>query len=166
MLMILGLATAAIAALLAFPDTGVGRSLHHWLVEGPARTLSRIRSGKVVFYALLTIVGAALIVMFEAEGLRLFGLMLPDTLVWFALFDVGVFVDALLITGAILATNGLRAVRAQAAALAQRIMLTVRRRASRARRPVRPSPRPSGKPADDDAPKWAGQPAYLAFSMA
>jgi len=162
----LGLMAAIIAVLLAFPDTGIGRGLNRWLVEEPARRLNRLQRGKVAIYALLAAIGFVLVLLFEAEGMRLFGFLLPDTLVWFAMFDVGVFVDALLITGAILATNGLRAIRAQATAAPRQVATIIRRWAARARRVLKPASRPSGTTSDDDRPAWARQPAYRAFSMA
>lgn len=164
MLLVLGLMSALVAVLLAFPETGIGRSLNRWLVEAPASALNRVRPGKAAFYALLAALGFTLVLLFEAEGLRLFGFMLPETLVWFAMFDVGVFIDALLIAAAILASNGLRVVRAQAEALSQRMTIGIVRLSRRARRPRRPA-RPGRKAADDDRPGWA-QPAYRAFSMA
>ena len=166
MLLVLGLMSAVVAVLLAFPETGIGRGLNRWLVEAPARALNRVRPGKAAFYALLAALGFVMVLLFEAEGLRLFGFMLPETLVWFAMFDVGVFIDALLITGAILASNGLRVVRAQVGALQGQIGAVITRHAARARRSLRPSSRPAGKTSDDDRPAWAGQPAYRVFSMA
>jgi hypothetical protein len=166
MLMMLGLAMVAIAAMLLFPDSGTARALDRWLVQTPAKMLDRVGSGRMVLYAALAVAGLLLVLVFEAEGLRLFGLMLPDTLVWFAMFDVGVFVDALLISGAILATNGLRAVKAQVLAARGRAAMLVRRTAGRARRAVRPRSRPQGRSADDEGPAWARQAAYRAFSMA
>ncbi len=166
MLLVLGLMTAVIAVMLAFPHTDIGRGLNRWLVEAPARRLNRIQRGKAAFYALLAAICLVLVILFEAEGMRLFGLLLPDTLVWFVMFDVGVFVDALLITGAILATNGLRAIRARAIALPRQISAILRRGSPRARRTLRPSDRPTATASDDDRPRWVGQPAYRAFSMA
>ena len=166
MLLIPGLMTAVVIVIFASPDTGIGRGLNRWLVEEPARRLNRIHRGKAAFYALLAVIAFVLVLLFEADGMRLFSFLLPDTLVWFAMFDVGVFVDALLITGAILATNGLRAIRAQATAVPRQVSALLRRRAARARRPIRPSSRPTGKTADDDGQGWAVQPAYRAFSMA
>lgn len=155
----LGLMIAGmVAVLLAFPDTGIGRALRRWLVVTPARALNRISSGKIAFYGLLAVGGLILTLLFEADGLRLFGLMLPDTLVWFAMFDVGVFVDALLIAGAILASSGLTVVRAQVGVTQGRVanlMLRIARRARRAPRPVRPR-RPAP---DDERPAWSVQPA-------
>ena len=165
MLLVPGLMLAVVALLLAFPDTGIGRGLNLWLVEAPARALNRIRPGKATFYALLAALGFMMVLLFEAEGLRLFGFMLPETLVWFAMFDVGVFIDALLISAAILASNGLRIVRAQAEALSQRVITGIVRLSGRTRRPRRPA-RPGRKAADEDRPGWAPQPAYRAFSMA
>ena len=165
MLLALGLLSAVVAVLVAFPDTEIGLGLNRWLVEAPARALNRVRPGKAAFYAFLAAFGFTLVLLFEADGLRLFGFMLPDTPVWFAVFDVGVFVDALLITGAILATNGQRAVRAHAAAVPEQISANMRRGAARARRVLKPPSRPTGKISDDEGPRW-GQPPYRAFNMA
>lgn len=166
MLLGLGVMVAVVAVMLAFPDTEIGRGLTRWLVETPARRLTRIKRGRAVSYALLAVIGLVLVMLFETEGMRLFGFMLPDTLVWFTMFDVGVFVDALLITGAILATNGLRAARAQATAVWRQVVMIVRRWMARARRVVRPASRPTGNISDDDRPAWAAQPAYRLLSMA
>ena len=165
MLPVLGLISAVVVVLLAFPDTGIGRGLNCWLIERPARVLNRVRPGKVAFYTLLAALGLLLVLLFEAEGLRLFGFILPETLVWFAMFDVGVFIDAVLITAAILASNGLRVVRARAEALSRQVITGLVRIFGRARRPRRPA-RPGRKAADDDGPGWAVHPAYRAFSMA
>ena len=160
----LGIAVAVVGLIIGFPETGQARWLHRWLVEVPARALNRLRSGRVVFYVLLGLIGLGLTLTFEMEGLRLFGMMLPETLVWFAAFDVGVFIDALLIASAVLASNGLRIVRVQIDGLRQRAVTVFLRRTGRARtgRPRRPVRRPS----DDDRPAWPAQPAYRAFSMA
>lgn len=165
MLMGLGLAIAMIAVILVLPDSGTGRGLRRILVEAPARHLNRLRSGQVAFYAGLGLLGLVMVMAFEAEGLRVFGLILPETLVWFAMFDVAVFIDALLITGAVLATNGLRVVRDRVQTVLGRAPILIRRTAARARRVLRPASRPKGR-TDDDGPAGLAQPAYRAFSMA
>lgn len=165
MLLFLGLMTAVIVTIRAFPDTGIARDLHRWLVEAPARRLNRLKPGKVAFYTLLAVAGLVLVLLFEADGVRLFGFMLPDTLAWFAMFDVGVFVDALLIAGAIAATNGLRAIRSQAIALPRLVRTIARRGAARARRVLRSSSRSKGATSDDDGPAQPAHPAYRAFSI-
>ncbi len=166
MLLVLGLLITVVAVLLAFPDTSIGQGLRRALVNAPARILNRVHRGKAAFYLGLAILGLLLTLVFEFEGARLFGLLLPDTLVWFAMFDVGVFVDALLITGAILATNGLRVARTQAAMLRGRVVAALTsRRSARAPRSRGATKRPTRTSADDHRPAWA-QPGYRAFSMA
>jgi hypothetical protein len=115
----------------------------------------------VAFYAALAVVGLFMVLLFEVEGLRLFGMMLPETLVWFAAFDVGVFVDALLIAVAVSGANGLRVVRERLRIATAGIGLAVRRLAARAPRPRRPAD-PRKRPADDPDPYAA----YFAFSIA
>lgn len=156
---------AALGLLLGFPDTEAGRWLRRWLVDAPAQALDRLRPGRIAFYALLGLIGLGLTLLFEAEGLRLFGMMLPETLVWFAVFDVGVFVEALLFASAIAASNGVRIVRAQIGGLRQRVVTAFVRQTGREPRPVRPK-RPTPSSTDDDRPGWPAQPAYRAFSMA
>lgn len=167
MLIISGLVVLALAVMLASPDSAPGRALRRVLVEAPARALNRLRRGKIVFFVLLAAAGLVLALLFKADGLRLFGLMLPDLMVWFAVFDVGVFIDALLIAGAILAANGVSEARARVAAMPRMIARLLARRGARARLPRRVRPRPTDAAADDDGPGWVHQrPGYRAFSMA
>ncbi|CAL1690414.1 hypothetical protein MMB232_00537 [Brevundimonas subvibrioides] len=167
MLLVLAGMVVVIGVMRAFPDTEIGRALNRWLVEAPARGLNRLRRGRIAFYALLAMGGVGLVVLFEADGMRLFGFMLPDTLAWFALFDVGVFVDALLIAGTIAATNGIRAIRAQAIAVPRLVRTMARRGAARARRLPGSSSPPTEGPSDGDGRPWGVQTLpYRAFSIA
>jgi hypothetical protein len=167
MLIIPGLAWLLLAVMLLSPGGTVGGALRRALVEAPARALNRLRRGQVIFFALLALSGLGLAWLFEADGLRLFGFMLPDLMVWFAVFDVAVFIDALLIAGAILAANGVSGVRARLAILPGVVAGVVARRTRRARSPRRARSRPPGGSADDDGPRWRPQPAgYRAVSMA
>lgn len=166
MSLLVGCLAAIVAVLLGFPQTQIGRGLRRWLIEAPAARLNRIRRGKAVFYGLLAILGLVLLLLFETAGVRLFGFMLPDTLVWFAMFDVGVFVDALLITAAILATNGLRAIRGRATVVSAEVARIARRRVASARRAIRRHRRQSEKSADDEGQTWAAYSPYRAFSIA
>lgn len=166
MLVVLSAAGILLAAMLLFPDTDTGRSLHRWLVEAPARRLDRIARGEAAFYGLLALLGLVLMLVLDVEGLKLFGLMAPEALLWFAMFDVGVFVEALLITGAILGTNVVRTLKAQDHTLRTRAKTVVRRAARRASRAIRGISRPQAGDDNDDRPAWAGQAGYRAFSMA
>jgi len=163
----LALMTMMVAAVVAlFPETGVARSLNRWLIEAPARWLNRTAIWRIAFYSALIAAGIAMTVLFETEGLMVYGMMAPEIAAWAVMFDVGVMIDALLITAAILATNGLKVARMQGRALIERAVTGVRTRwASRARK-VRPPASRGPRKSDEDRPAWAGQPAYLAFSMA
>lgn len=166
MLVLTAALLTAMAIMALFPQTPLARALRGWLVEGPARTLNRIALWRAVFYGGLIFAGIALTMLFEAEGALVYGFMAPEILAWAVLFDVGVLIDALLITAAVLATNGLKVARMQVAAWAGRVVGAVRTRtAARAvRSPVRRT-RP-GRKTDDDRPGVSAQPRYLAFSMA
>ncbi|MDP1912554.1 hypothetical protein [Brevundimonas sp.] len=167
MLIVCGLTALLCAGLLLSPGSALGKALRRGLVEAPAHALNRLGRGRIVFFTLLAAAGFTLALLFEAEGLRLFGLMLPDLLVWFAVFDVGVFIDALLIAGTILAASSLGEARARVAALPRMIAGRVTRYAARARRPRRSRARPGGVPGDGDGRGWLPQAAgYRAFSMA
>lgn len=100
------LGVVLLAACLAPPGSGLRRLL----VEAPARRLERVRLGHVLFYCGLTLIGGALFWLFEAEGLRLFSLMAPDVVVWFTLFDVSLYLDALVLGVTLSATTRVRAV--------------------------------------------------------
>lgn len=148
------------------PETPFARGLRRWLVEAPAQFLNRTNVWRMLFYSTLIGAGIAMTVLFEAEGTIVYGFMAPEIFAWAVLFDIGVLIDAVLITTAILASNGLRVVRTQVAAMTGRIVVAIRQAgAARATR-ARPASRPIRKSPDDDRPRWAGQPAYLAFSMA
>jgi hypothetical protein len=167
MLMMVGL-TVLVAALMQLPPGSAIRvALQRALIEGPARALNRLSRGRIVFFALLTIIGATLALMVGIEGLHLFGLALPDLMIWFAVFDVGVFIDALLIAGALLAARAPGVARTWLAVLPRTVAARVARFAARARRPRRRPVRPKNDSTDGEGRGWRPQPAgYRAFSMA
>ena len=154
-------------AALAWTDTAIGRVLREVLVQRPARMLASISRGKVVFWATLALAGVLAVVLFETEGLRLFGLAAPETLTWFVMFDVGVFIDAAIIAAALISSRGWQAARSETRRWldrGERALGRVRTamRASRTRRPRRPARRP-----DDSEPRPGfAQTGYFAFSMA
>ncbi|WP_271084911.1 hypothetical protein [Brevundimonas sp. NIBR11] len=155
---------AAITVL--FPETGLAKSLNCWLVEAPARWLTRTAVWRILFYGGLIAAGIAMTLLFEAEGMMIYGFMAPEIAAWAVMFDVGMLIDALLITAAVLAASGLKVAKAQVGALTRRAVAAVTTRlAGRAPRP-RHQGRLRRKPADDDRPAWGPQPAYRAFSMA
>lgn len=167
MLIMLGLTLLAAALLCLSTGNSIGSALRRALVQAPARALNRLSRGRVVFFALLAIIGVAVALLAGIEGLHLFGLALPDLMVWFAVFDVGVFIDAILIAGTILAARGPAAVKAWLAALPKRIAVRVARFANRARRPRRRPSDPKGDSAEGEGRGWTPQAAgYRAVSMA
>lgn len=162
--MLTNIALAVVAVMIGFPETSVGAALRRWLVEAPARAMSRVSPGRVAFYAALAVAGLVMVLLFEVEGLRLFAMMLPETLVWFAAFDVSVFVDALLIGAAVSGANGLRVVRQRLRIATTGIRLAVRRLAARAPRPPRSAGVRKRPAADPDAAYYFAP--YRAFSIA
>lgn len=163
----LALMTMMVAAVVVlFPETKVARSLTCWLVEAPARWLNRTALWRIAFYSGLIAAGIAMTVLFETEGIMLYGMLAPEIMAWAVMFDIGVMIDALLITGAILAADGLKVAQRQGRVLVNRLVTVARTRLRPRSRTVRPPASRGSRKSDDDRPAWAGQPAYLAFSMA
>lgn len=165
MLVITVVTLMAVAVIGLFPETGVARLLRRWLVEGPARWLNRAAVWRVAFFGGLVTVGVAMTVLFEVEGLLVYGMMAPEIVVWATLFDIGLMIDAFLITAAVLASNGLKVASLRARTLSDRVMCTLRKRLSGKARRVRVARRPAREASDDDEPAWA-QPPYRPFSIA
>ena len=167
MLTIFGLMAIVAISMSLWSGSATGRALRHALIEAPARALNRLSRGRVVFFALLAVIGTALALLVGIDGLHLFGLALPDLLVWFAVFDVGVFIDAILIAETILAARGPGAAKTWLAAMPTRIAARVARFSTRARRPRRRPSDPKGDSAEGEGRGWTPQPAgYRAFNMA
>lgn len=123
-----------VAALAINPQSGVGAVIRHWLVAKPAAALNRLSAGQIVFYVGLSLFGLILTLAFQADGARLFGFLLPETLVWFAAFDVALFVDALMIAATVTMSKGVIVVGQTSARTGRLVRLVVRRAMSRARR--------------------------------
>lgn len=149
----------------AFPDTPVGRELRRWLVETPARALARFSPRRLIGPALLAVIGLMLFLLFEAEGLRLVAMALPEVVGWAVMFDVTVTVDLL---AALLVVSGGARLRPVADRLrrmttgAVRIFSAARRRAARAIRSAA-ARRPSPSRKDDPEP-WAAFSAAQALA--
>jgi hypothetical protein len=151
MMLALGLFTAFLIIWTA-PDTFVGKALRRGLVEWPAEKLSRLSRGQVIIGLALGLLLWATFVVLEREALIIISQALPDTLAFFAMFDVSAMVDVL-VAAALISTQA----RLRAAMLRVRAALggAARRLASRARRPRRRHAKGPRKPAnDDDGPAW------------
>lgn len=155
----------AVAIMGLFPETGAARFLRRWMVDGPARWMSRTTMWRVLFFSGLVAAGVCMTVLFEVEGLLVYGMMVPEIVVWATVFDVGLLIDALLIAAAVLASNGLKVSGLRARALGWKVVSALRRRLATRSRRAPAARRPARKDSDDDRPAWA-QPPYRAFSMA
>lgn len=165
MLAMAGVTMMALAVIVLFPETDFARLLRRWLIEAPARALNRASMWRIAFWSALIGTGIAMTMLFEAEGAILYGMMAPEVMAYALMFDVGVLIDALLITTAVLAANGVRVARTQGVEIARRIISSVVRTSARAQRSRPTAARPTRKTSDDEGPGWVGQP-YRAFSMA
>ncbi len=155
------LACAALIAIVALPDTPLGETLKHLLIEAPARQLSRLTPGRIITILGVMIAGVLVALVFETEGLTLFGLALPEGFAWAAMFDIATLLDLFAAVAMLAATARLGAVkdavrslwkRARDWAVRRIIPATPRPRPRRQRRIRRPASRPSSL---DDGPAWA-----------
>lgn len=99
---------ACVLALTVFPTSPIGRLLRRYLVEAPARRLNAIKPAHIVMMVGLALVGLILFRLFDAEGVRVFGMMAPEIGVWFGTFELSLVTDALAVGLAIAATTRLR----------------------------------------------------------
>lgn len=148
MLPILFTALVLIGVMGAWPETRLARSLRRWLIDTPARALSRFSHRRLIGPALLAGVGAVLFLLFEAEGLRLFALAAPELVGWAVMFDLTVALDVVAAGLTLVAAARLKPVMMQARRVASRLAALPRRaaRGLRTRMIRRPGPRRSDDP--------------------
>lgn len=147
--------------LYAAPDAPGVRPLHRLVVVASARWLSRLSPAKILFAVGLGLVAWILIGLFAGEGVKLFSMMAPDTIIWFAMFDVATIVDAVLF-GLVVSTSvrlgtAVRRVRTLLDRARDQITGLVRPRPRGRARADQPRTRPvqSNPPrTDDPAPAW------------
>lgn len=154
MLPILIAALVVIGVMGACPETPLGRTLRRLLVETPARVLARFSARRLIGPALLAGAGVVLVIMFEAEGLRLFAMAAPELVSWAVMFDLTVTLDLVAASLAMAGATRLKPLLARLRMTVRRTTATLRalpRRAARAlrTRAIR-QPRPTRK--DDPEP--------------
>lgn len=155
--------TSLVMLLYAAPEVTGVKALHQILVVRPARFLSRLSPAKILFVAALGLAAALLIGLFEAEGAKFFTMMAPDTVMWFAAFDVATITDALIFALIVSSSVKLKAVvqrvRAIVTPALDRVMRLIRRGARD--RAVATRTTPPRKPSRLDDPEgWPGLVAY------
>ncbi len=149
---------ACLMGLAAFSTSPLGGLLRRYLVELPARRLNAIRPGHVAMLVGLAIFGLIMFRLFDAEGLRVFGMMAPEIGVWFSTFELSLIMDALMLGAAIAATARLRDIGLLVRQAVNRLAAWLGRPfgARQPRTPSRPR-RPEGSTADDPDP-WGWTP--------
>lgn len=118
--MLLSLMLLIVLGLTAADEGPVGIALRRWLVEAPARLLARVSRGRMLGLGLVVLLGVAAILLFEAEGVRLFSMAAPDMIAWVLMFDVTVIFDLVILA------IGLRAVAGGRGLVRQRDMVLSR----------------------------------------
>lgn len=154
--MLILLMCLGVAVMRLWPQTPVGRLLHRWLVEAPAR---RLTPGVMIFgtFLLLAVVGA--VAWGKSEGLMV-AAQGADAIGWFVTFDIGTYIDVIAVAWLLAASVRLRAL---SAALRVGVANGARwaRRLGGARAPRQPRrPRRRTPPPADEGRAWAG----LAFA--
>lgn len=132
-------------ALLALaPDAPICRTLHHALVVLPARAIGLITRGHVAGATGLVAIAALAFWLVDHELLFVMSLMAPEALAYLAMFEISTLVEVIVTTSIVAGstrfprvTSALRLIRA-------------RSRATRTRRPQRPTPSN-----DDEGPEYA-----------
>ena len=139
-----------------------GRAMRRLLVERPAERLARLTPGRLIFLLAALIAMAVVIHLFGGDGARLVVAAVPETVSWFVAFDVGTFLDVLLLVWLLGASSPVRRtleqarVRIAAAAVRLRRLRPATRRPSRTRRA-----RSRGRPgAEADPAAWRGAAAF------
>lgn len=154
--MLLSVLVGILATLIIFPETPIAKALHRFLVESLERRISRLRLGHLLLGVALTTVGAVLFMMFEGEGLRLFGMIAPEVATWFAVFDVALFIDVFAMAVAVAATTRLKAVRDQIIAGISLVPGHIRSALSSGRQRARRDKSTSARPERSDDPDPLG----------
>lgn len=154
-LVILWLFLLIVLALTVADQGPVGIALRQWLVEAPARRLSRLTAGQAAGLCLVVVLGVVAIVLFEADGARMFALAAPDMIAWALMFDVTVIFDLVVIAISLRAVAGWRGLMRQrelVLSVVSTVLGRIRRRA-RSRGGRFGKPRPPRSPSDDAEPE-------------
>ena len=146
---------AVMAVLKLAPDTAIAKALSRLLVEAPARLLSRFSPTSLALAAILLAFSLFLVAYAKNEGAYLAAQGLPEGLAWIAAFDVGTWVD-LIVMGWLLGA-AVRVKHMREAIRVLRLRLAVRRSRvrARARGPAPRRQRRAPPPANDDEPDAA-----------
>ncbi len=104
--MILGALLGLWLAMRVADGTPVGRTLRHWLVDRPARRLSRISRGQVLLVLAIVGVSLVLIWLLENDGRMLVAMGLPDVVSLAVAIDAASLLDLTLV--AVVAASAIR----------------------------------------------------------
>ncbi len=155
MLFILG--CVVIALMRWAPQSAVGLGLRRVLADAPLRLIERLGRTNLALMLVLVGIAAALLIWGKAEGAFLGLQTIPEGFAWIAAFDVGTWVD-LIVVGWILGFSvRLKTVRVGTGFLIRRLRSVLSRARSRprARTPQYRRRHTEAKSDNDDGPGWA-----------
>ena len=99
---------AAFLVIRGAPDSLAGRALRRTLVDWPAARLARVTRGQLgCVVAVAAMIGAALWFL-EGDGLRIMSFAAPETMAWFATFEISTLADVLVAVALVSAHARLR----------------------------------------------------------
>lgn len=136
-------------AMWAAGTTPTGRWMRRMLVEAPAAWLAKWTRLQAFLFASALVIVTLAILLLDAEGLVIFGLMSPEAAVWTMALEASGYLDAWIAVTITASTLRAGAMRAWMTATLTRLRRPAARRAARARHTQRVR-RPSA-PANDDA---------------
>jgi len=84
--------------LIAARGTPIGKAMHRWMVEAPARWLGRFTRGQLLLLAVMVAGGAVMMWLLEEEGLQLMAMYSPELLGLLASVEFTAAIDAVAAT--------------------------------------------------------------------
>ncbi|MEG1452573.1 hypothetical protein [Brevundimonas sp.] len=148
------LVTGLVLAVLMLAATPQGRAAGQTWVCDIAQRLNAITRGQLIFYTALALAGLGLVVLFEAEGVRVFAMIAPEAVMWFAAFDMAIMLDAMVLLAGLGAMQKMRSAVEVLRQWSQRIVGVARRGGhQRRKRPARTSIFARRKDREDPEPQ-------------
>lgn len=132
----------------AAPDSVLGTALRRGLVDWPAAKLAGLSRGQLLCWLGFGLAFLAAIAVLGGDAVRMMSMAMPETVAWFAMFDMSILADALVAAALIATQTRLGAMRHRLrTVLAGRRRAGPRARAPRRRRTAAPKPDNDEEPA-------------------
>lgn len=150
--MFLVLTAFALVTMVVCPTAPLSRFLHRLVVEPCARWLNGLRWINLALAGGIVAAGLIMTLLFGAEGLRLYGMVATEGMVWVGMFDLTILIDLFVVGAAMTAMARVKVVRDQALMRLQSVVTTVLRAGRRRARRFRPTSVAKPRRTDDPDP--------------